>query len=89
MAFTINLDEAASAALQELKSGTGLESAELFSAGLSLALWAFRQQKQRRAVATLDEQDCTYKVLDLKAVGLVPVSITAQEETGSASSQAA
>jgi hypothetical protein len=66
--LTVNLDDRADRVLGDLESKTGLPAGALLSLSLSLTQWTYQQRVGDRAIATLNEANHSYRVLDLAAV---------------------
>ncbi len=67
MKVVIELDDAASAAMHELRTRTGMDDSTVLSRALNIMHWAVKQRREKRIVASMDESAHTYRELDLDA----------------------
>lgn len=77
MEAVIEFDDAATAAMNEIRSQTQLDDSAVLSRALGLMRWAVRQRNENRIVAALDESQHTYRELDLDAALPQPQSAAA------------
>jgi hypothetical protein len=63
----IALDDAASAAMHEIRTRTGMDDSNVLSRALNIMQWAVKQRREKRIVASVDESAHTYRELDLDA----------------------
>ncbi len=68
MKIALELDEPAAKALSELERLTGMSLSRIFSYALSLTLWAAKQVKAGRIVASVDESQQRYRELEVAAL---------------------
>ena len=66
MRIQIEVDEAGSRILEEIKQKTGLSTyKEIFNNSVTLLEWAVKQRVQGRAIASLDERSKNYIELQM------------------------
>jgi len=66
--ITATLDDRADHVLRDLETKTGLSTGSLLSLSLSLAQWTYQQRVGDRVIATLNEANNSYRILDVAAV---------------------
>jgi hypothetical protein len=81
MIITVELDSQADSALSEIQEMTGLDESRVLSNALSLFLWAARQRRERRIIASMDRSEHRFRELEIPSLDqVVPNATEAENE---------
>jgi hypothetical protein len=82
MRIQLDLDQAGKEHLELMERTTGLKThTDFFNAALTLLDWAIQQRVKGRIIASLDEENMTYKELQMPPLEQAARTIKAQTST--------